>query len=79
MENNDTDWDQFVIIDEQPTKSLKNNKIKKESSIKEIPSDYTIKDSKTTSYLDMLYSNSYIFRKILFSLCLFYCEYIYNK
>ena len=88
MDNNESDWDQFVITDEQPTikvpikRNFKNNKIKKESPIKEIPSDYTIndaiKDSKSTSYLDLLYSNSYFFRKILFSLCYFTVS-IYNK
>ena len=96
MENNQSDWDQFVIIDEQPiikfpipgtiknkinNNKINNNKIKKDSSIKEVPSDNIINDAtndNNNSYIELLYANSYIFRKILFSLCYFTIS-IYNN
>tara|TARA_B000000475_G_C15838128_1_gene382728 strand:+ start:253 stop:474 length:222 start_codon:yes stop_codon:yes gene_type:complete len=70
-----SDWDQFIIIDDKPTVN------KKDISHKEIISNNLPNDAikrRFNSYIELLCANSPIFRKIIFSLCYFTIS-IYNK
>ncbi len=95
----DNDWDQFVIIDyehkskkckaknnvRKPIKENSDNKIKIQTEIKKVSSDFSINDAineyenNSYSYLDLLINNStYFVRRLLFSICYISIKYMHT-
>ena len=88
------DWDQFIIIDEQPYyKNLYKNKnlycfktptIEIEKNINEVPDDFSINDAinnskKNNSYIELFMNTSASFvRRFIFSFCYLGIKYIYT-
>ena len=95
----DNDWDQFVIIDyedkskkykpknnvRKPIKENIDDKIKIQTEIKKVSSDFSINDAineyenNSYSYLDLLINNStYFVRRLLFSICYISIKYMHT-